>query len=308
MALDLQFRSPGMKVSASWNSQRRFMIKRWGFYLIAANLLCSCGLFKKDDLYGIKFDSTVPEEQKELLVDDLQFIGNLSFSNVTSQDLEKIDLPELSPNALVQFLVSRVKYIVGESYDSDAQRTVVSNNYYYSPTKFAAFQSPFDRVVTVMTNSGSAVYLEGKKNSILYSVNVADTDVLVNSTRVGIIKIGEGLFNSSRLQSMSATSTAKRLLRLGTLFHESRHSDGNGSNAGFPHTKCNSGDFAGYYACESNINGPYNLEAMLLNHFYQSCYGCSQTELSAIQVSAADAASRLLYGATRKDPQPEFVK
>ena len=166
----------------------------------------------------------------------------------------------------------------------------------------------FDRVVTVMTNTGSAIYLDGKKNNTLYSLKVADDTMVVSTTRVGIIKIGEGLFSSSRTSGFSQDSIAKKLIRLATLFHESRHSDGNGSNAGFPHSKCSSGDFAGYYACESNTNGPYNLESMLLKHFYRSCYNCSESELSAIQISASDAASRLQYGATVKDPTPEYVR
>ncbi len=284
------------------------MIKHWSVLFITAVSLSSCGLFNKDGNYGVTFDSTVSDTQKELLTGDLQLINSLSFSGVTYDDLDRIDLPELSSESLGNFLRLRVKYIVGEGFDASAQRTIISSYFNYSPSSFSAFSSPFDRVVTVMTNTGSAVYLDGKKSSILYSLNVADQKILVNTTRVGVIKIGEGLFNSSKLSSSSSDSIAKRLLRLGTLFHEARHSDGNGSNAGFPHTKCTSGDFVGYYACESNTNGPYNLEAMILKHFYRSCYNCSESELSAIQLSAADAASRLTYGAIKRDAQPEVAR
>lgn len=284
------------------------MAKRWGLYFLTAISLCSCGLFNKGNFSSIKFDSSVPEDQKELLMGDLEFINNLQFSNVSQDDLNKINISELSSDSLGRFIVDRVKYIVGQDFDADNQKTILAYNFNYSPYLFASFSSPFDRVVTVMTNSGSALYLDGKKNNTIYSIVVAEDNIPITTTRVGIIKIGEGLFNSSRTKNFSEDSVAKKLIRLGTLFHESRHSDGNGSNAGFPHTKCTSGDFAGYYACESNTNGPYNLEAMLLKHFYQSCYNCSESELSAIQISASDAASRLQYGATQKDPSPEYLK
>jgi len=284
------------------------MLKRWGILIIAPFLLSSCGLFKKDGIYNITFDSSVPDEQKELLTQDLEVIESLNFSGVSSDDLDKIDLPELSSTSLGNFLKERIRYIVGESYDADTKRTIVSSSYNYNPAVFASFSSPFDRIVTVMTNTGSSVYLAGKKSNVLYSLDVADENILINTTRVGIIKIGEGLFSSTKLKSSSSSSLARRLLRLSTLFHEARHSDGNGTNAGFPHTKCTYGDFAGYYACESNTNGPYNLEAMLLRHFYRACSNCNETELSAIQLAASDAASRLVYGAVKRNSQPEFVR
>jgi len=284
------------------------MFIRLGILALTLVSLSSCGLFKKDGIYGINFDSSVPDEQKELLTGDLQLVGSLNFSGVTSEDLDRIDLPDLSGSSLGSFLQHRVRYIVGESYDADSKKTVVSSYFSYNPSKFASFASPFDRIVTVMTNSGSAVYLDGKQSSTLYSLNVAEENILVNTTRVGIIKIGEGLFNTTKLKNSSVDSLPRRFLRLATMFHEARHSDGNGTNAGFPHSKCNSGDFAGYYACESNTNGPYNLESMLLKHFYRACYNCSETELSALQIAASDAASRLIYGAVKRDPQPEFVR
>lgn len=284
------------------------MARRWGLYFVTIFFLCSCGLFNKNSFHSIKFDSSVPDEQKDLLISDMQFIESLQLSNVTQEDLNKINLREISPDSLTRFLLDRVKYIVGQDFDADSQKSVLANNYYYSPSVVSSVDSMFDRVVTVMTNTGSAVYLDGKKNNTLYSLKVADETMVVSTTRVGIIKIGEGLFSSSRTSGFSQDSIAKRLIRLGTLFHESRHSDGNGSNAGFPHSKCSSGDFAGYYACESNTNGPYNLESMLLKHFYRSCYNCSESELSAIQISASDAASRLQYGATVKDPTPEYIR
>jgi hypothetical protein len=284
------------------------MIKRWGLYFCVSLSLCSCGLFNKSEYSGIKFDSSVTEEQKQQLISDLQVIGSLTFNGVTQGDLDKINLVSLSTDSLNQFLLDRVKYIVGEGYDSSTQKIIISNNFPYYPTKWASLDSFVDRVVTVMTNTGSAVYLSGKESNTLYSLKIGGDEVPINSPRAGVIKIGEGLFSNSRTKNFSSDSLAARLIRLSTLFHESRHSDGNGTNAAFPHAQCTSGDFSGYYACEANINGPYNLEAMLLKHFYRSCYGCSESELSALQVSAADAANRLQYGARFQDPQPEYVK
>lgn len=284
------------------------MIKRFALLFIAVLLLSSCGLFKKSSPSGIVYDSSVSNEYQSLLERDFELVGGLSFQNVTRDDLDRIDLPQITGGDLSVFLRRRVRYIVGENFETDSQTLTLADNFRYSPFLFTASGFDASRIVTVMSNSGSAVYRAGKQANTLYALKIGNEELRVNTPRVGVIKIGEGLFSNSRTSGFGADSLASRLLRLGTLFHESRHSDGNGDNAGFPHTKCPSGEFKDRYACESNTNGPYNLEAMLLKHFYQNCINCTETELSAIQISAADAASRLLPNAVKPNASPEFVK
>ncbi len=284
------------------------MMKRFALLFIAVLLLSSCGLFKKSSPSGIVYDSSVSNEYQSLLERDFELVGGLTLQNVTRDDLDRIDLPQITGGDLSVFLRRRVRYIVGETFETDSQTLTLADNFRYSPFLFTASGFDASRIVTVMSNSGSAVYRAGKQANTLYALKIANQELTVNTPRVGVIKIGEGLFSNSRTSGFGADSLASRLLRLGTLFHESRHSDGNGDNAGFPHTKCPSGEFQDRYACESNTNGPYNLEAMLLKHFYRNCINCSETELSAIQISAADAASRLLPNAVKRNSSPEFVK
>jgi hypothetical protein len=285
------------------------MSKHWGLFFVAVLALCSCGK-KNSTTLGITFDSSVPDDQKNLLQGDLALVEGLNFLNVSYEDLSRIGLNDMSAPALASFISQRTKMIVGESFDYSSQANIVAANYPYNPVLLADSRLADSNVVTVMSNIGASLFLAGQQSNYLLSVNVCGESVTVNSPRVGILKIGAGLFNNSKTQNLPIDSLGSRLVRLGTLFHESRHSDGNGSNAAFPHAQCPSGDFAGYYACEANLNGPYNLQAMMLTHFYQVCaqQGCSQNELSALQLAAADAASRLLPGAVQSDPTPEAIR
>lgn len=280
------------------------MLKRWGIFILSISFLCSCG--KKNNL-GIEFDDSVPEYQKTLLVDDLALVGSLNFSGVTQNDVATLGLNELTPNSLAQFVAERTKFIVGESYDYTTKASTVFSG---AIENFSPTNASDTNVVTVMTNIGGAVYLTGKLLKTVFSLPVAGQTVAVTSPRVGIIKVDPGLFNNSKTSQFSRESYASRLVRLGVLFHESRHSDGNGENASFPHAMCNSGDFSGYYACESNLNGPYMVQAVMLKHFYTVCrnFNCSWSELSALQLAAADAASRLQSGARMEDPTPEGTR
>lgn len=278
------------------------MLKRLGLLFFAVSLLISCGKEKG----GIEFDRTVPTYQKNLLVGDLALIQSLNFTNPASYELSIMGLTELTPNSLAGFISQRTRYIVGESYDYNRLASLSSS---LGLTDFLGL-SAASNVVTVMTNVGGAVYLVGKSTNTTYSLPVAGDDVSVNSPRVGIIKVGPGLFNNSKTNKFSPESYASRLMRLGTLFHEARHSDGNGENAAFPHAMCESGDFEGHYACEANTNGPYMVQAVMLNNFFQFCRtnNCSWNELSALQLAAADAASRLQRGSSFQDPAPERLR
>lgn len=256
----------------------------------------------------VVFDPSVETDQREMLNDDLAYLGTLGFTSANQSDLSKLGVSDLSNATLVRFIGDRIKYIVGESYDLKTNGTTISMSGGYNPNLFSEIEEQFSKVVTVMVNTGSAAYRDGKANRKLYTLYLDGQSVQVKSPRIGVIKIGEGLFTAARVKSSALTAKVNRLLRLGTLFHESRHSDGNGSNVGFPHKMCDSGEFKGYYACENNLNGPYSIEAVLMKRFYEACYDCTETELAGLQASAADAASRLSANPTMPDATPEKIQ
>lgn len=287
--------------------------------IILLAVLSACGRVPNDngnnDYNGqpsngpqVTFDSTVASDQRQLLRDDLAYLGTLGFSTSSYDELSKLGVSNLSNTTLVKFISDRIKYIVGESYDLTTNGSTTISSGGYSPTLFTEFGSEFSKVVTVMVNTGSAAYRDGKKNKKLYTLYIDGQSVEVKSPRVGIIQIGVGLFTANRVKTSDLTAKVNRLMRLGTLFHESRHDDGNGTNVGFPHKLCDSGEFKGYYACENNLNGPYSIEAILMKRFYESCYNCSETELAGLQAAAADAASRLSTNPVMPDATPEQIQ
>jgi hypothetical protein len=157
-------------------------------------------------------------------------------------------------------------------------------------------------------NIGSALYRYGKNNSEVLTLDVGGQTIYVRSPRVGVIQIGEGLFSSWSVRGTSSDTLANSLIRLSVLFHEARHSDGNGDNVTFPHAMCPDWhDYAGNYSCDSSSNGPYVVDSIMLKNLRSACVGCSNTEIQTFKAFQADAESRLLPGSTFKDVRPEQI-
>jgi hypothetical protein len=120
--------------------------------------------------------------------------------------------------------------------------------------------------------------------------------------------VGSGLFTANSIPNVPLNGFANSLVRLSTYFHESRHSDGNGTTTAFPHAECPSGTFAGEDACDMNLNGPYAIQAILLKYFYNACEarGCTAIELKGLETKFDDFASRLI-GSNTPDARPEAL-
>ena len=172
-------------------------------------------------------------------------------------------------------------------------------------------------IVTVMMNLGASLYLTGKNpkdtgstgstQRVEYSLTVNDSAYLINTPRVGIIQIGKGLFTASLIKSSPTDSMANAFIRLAVFFHEARHSDGNGDNAGFPHALCTSGDYKDHYACEMNTNGPYAVQATLARLMRDACTDCTADEKEGMRLLMVDYQSRLQPGAQYSDQRPEAL-
>jgi hypothetical protein len=156
-----------------------------------------------------------------------------------------------------------------------------------------------------MENSGTALYLYGKKHNILYGVNIAGLgSILATSPRVGLIKIGKNIFKNL---SKVPDPAHRDLTLILTLFHEARHSDGSGEEAGFIHEKCPSGEYKDIYACDNNANGGYSAEAELSRTVINSCENCPDTFLDPLRIHYMDRKSRVIAGFedTYWDDRPE---
>lgn len=278
----------------------------------------SCG--KKNKLYtqggpfsgdfnasGFVFDASVPANQQELFSLDYSNAGRLALSAPPSETYKSyFDIPDYSGPSWARWLNDRIKYIVGEDWDWEDHVTYQPKS--YQPLLSREAFEPFQQIVTLMENAGSGIYRDGKKYSKLYTVSVAGQSFPVKSTRVGIVRIGEGLFTANQVSSKDYTAAVNSLLRISVFVHEARHSDGNGINAGFPHALCTQGTFAGRYSCEENLNGPYSIEAILLSSFYASCTDCDTTDREALKAAAIDAFSRIQGNAQFRDSRPERIQ
>ena len=137
----------------------------------------------------------------------------------------------------------------------------------------------------------------GKQSKVLLALKKTDGSVLpLVSPHRGFIQIGEGLFLPRlRVNPAAQDLPANSVERLSTFFHESRHSDGHGKSLGFTHAICPEGHpYAGYPACDKNLNGPYTVGAQVLKTMAQACGDCSVKEKTIMKMIEADSRSRIL--------------
>lgn len=299
-------------------------MKRYVLILACCLLNLACSSRVK-----VKYDASVSSSLQTYLESDFDKLASLDIpENASSGEASLMELGGFSARSLGGWLSDRTKYIVGEGFSTESSVAAVASGFSYAPQLYGevGFHSiaqalglslPGEKkfnadssVQTVMTNIGAAVYLDGKESRVVYSMRVAEDNITVDSPRVGINQIGPGLFQSKTLDSSPIDSVANACLRLSTVFHEGGHTNGNGSNAGFPHAKCSSGSYSGYYACENNLNGPYVIGRVFLTQCYYACAQmgtCTAQELDQISVFIADLASRLSKDAKMSDPTAEKI-
>lgn len=259
--------------------------------------------------WGIQYDGSVPEDQHKLIEADLATLSSLNLPTPSDNETRIVGNTDFSGRGLMNWLTARVAYIVGESYQWETlkhkEREIeISPRTYEQASLFATAPT----IKTVMENTTGYVYLTGREDGAIYSLPLNGNYVLIKTPRRGAIGIGEGLFTTYRIKSSTPDRLANQLLRLAVFFHEARHSDGNGSNACFPHELCPSGTYQGKHACERNLNGPYAVEAVILQAFYRACRGCTRAELDGFNRYIADAESRLLSDAVMSDASPEKME
>ncbi len=256
---------------------------------------------------SIIYDSSVSASDKTLIEQDLNTINEL---NITTKNYAYIlGIEDFSVTSLKKWLTERTKFIVGQTYEHKTLAKPIQEGKSYSPSLIAdMLNAEAPKVYTLMSNAGAEIYLNGKDTNIVYSLPINGVQIPIKSPRVGIVKIGEGHFSVNKVSGSDLSSKANRLLRLSVLFHESRHTDGNGSNAAFPHLKCTEGDYKNSYACEGNTNGPYMVEWVLLKHFYDQCTNCTSSELATLQLKIEDKLSRLVSGYKMSDAKPEAIQ
>jgi hypothetical protein len=251
---------------------------------------------------GIRFSADVPESQYQALAKDLAELPSIPLTHPDSKLLSVMGLKDASAAALSGWLGERVHFIVGEN--AELTPAIVQENYLYpnpdvTPVSYGDPMTALQEsdITTVMSNLGTGLYTLAKSKKTLISLDVPGVgSVNLTSPRVGMIKIGAGLFNDAIIGADGSAqfNNVRRAFHLTTIFHEAHHSDGNGAHMGFGHMICPEGHaYQGSAACDANLNGPYSVEAHLANSLDRSCDNCSAKEHDMLRMLALDAASRV---------------
>lgn len=286
----------------------------------------------------IQISKEVPFDQETLIKKDLNVLKSINFKESTEEVTKTtLGISNVNASTLTNWLTDRISLIIGEKFDLD-KRLEVSRERVAYPNLFVKpdyatdllsdvlainnDQDNDESVITVMSNIGAAIYAMGKENRILLGlntgINLAKKEITpILSPRSGIIQIGKGLFHKNLTVSPeSPNSLANSINRLGTFFHEARHSDGNGKSLVFGHAKCPKEipEYAGLSACDRNANGPYTVGVVTILEMTKNCKErCSKAETQVLAMIALDSASRVIKDrngnpASLWDAKPEIAK
>ncbi|MGZ3691459.1 MAG: hypothetical protein ACXVAX_08145 [Pseudobdellovibrio sp.] len=279
------------------------MVERSGFSLAITGLLISLGM-ALPAFADINFASTVPNDQKKLIEQDLKNLDGLSFKDRDQEAAQFFKTP-MTGAALKAWLYERSHYIVSEDFPYDKALKPISANYIYPNLLLPDFEKSTvandapkgNMVVKVgMSNIGSGAYIRGKQLKSLMGLDIPGQGVVrITSPRVGIFRVGSGLFMPLSDDSDDYKTIGSSIRRLMIFFHEARHSDGNGKSLTFPHAVCPQGhNLAGRFACDRNLNGPYTLGGYFLKAATEGCSRCREGEREALRSVYADSFDRVL--------------
>jgi hypothetical protein len=276
--------------------------------LLALPLLFS-NVFAATDIGGIKLHSQIPAAQVKALKTDLAYLYKTPVKKADKEFLSISNMLVGDGPHMHNWVLNRVRYVIDEKYDFEDENNFYGvENYKFPSTPLPdAFSSVLtdgekkNEVKTIMSNMGAAFYLLGKKENIMIGIKFDDEVAFAPSPRAGILQIGEGLFDADFLLNKNPLASANSVSRLGTLFHEARHSDGNSKHTGFIHVNCPAGHaYANAAACEISGNGSYTVGALSLRHLAQNCASCSAVEKRILNAIIADSFSRIIDEVTHK--------
>ena len=289
--------------------------------LVASMILASTIAMGSSDIYLSK---GIKKDLREKIEKDLNALDQIQFKSETlAPTLKIMGLTELNSHTAVDWLNQRVNYVVSENALSFfnllvrrvifvEQENVDFPNANIAPYSLETMEQTklqvqaglnSEKAMTVMSNIGSALYLSGKNDHTVLGMKVSrglfkrSERVALNSPRAGIIQIGEGLFSKElAVNRNDEQALANTVFRMGTFFHEARHSDGNGESLGFLHAICPKGhDYEGEAACDENLNGPYSVGMVMMAEMTRACEDkCSAKETETLKLLVLDSANRIL--------------
>ena len=212
---------------------------------------------------------------------------------------------DVTPDGLQGWMEDRVQYVVHGGFNIGPHLRDSTQPFEYQEpgvlpdvlrrnSQISASVADSTGAQVVMLNIGTEVYAFGKQIKELVDIEIPGIGVIsMTSPRTGLLEIGPGMFPD--LGGKTVPAVLLNIYRLGTLFHEARHSDGHGKTMGFMHATCPPGhDYAGVSACDLSTNGPYTIGAMMVKNLTNACTDCTPGTLASLRAMYLDVANRVL--------------
>lgn len=272
-------------------------------------LLNSTYILANTKITNIHFSEKIADDQYQDMLRDLELLNNFNFSTTADElTLKVMGLKDLNSDSAKKWLEDRV-YFVSEDLNNAGLRQILFvlkekfkfDHKNVKPEIEKSNTKPSREAVTVMSNTGAALYLFAKELGSLIGVKVKTKEgeqkyLKLSSPRVGMITVGPGLFLEKFMyDKINKKAESNSLFRLATFFHEARHSDGNKKHIAFIHAICPDGhDFQGYNACDRNLNGPYTVGAQMTKEFLVNCETCTDQTKEKMKLRYLDSLERVI--------------
>lgn len=270
-------------------------------------VLTSISAFGASD---IVLSNKIKPALRDRITRDLSVLDDLQFrAQVDLKTLNIMEMTELNSTTVTDWLNERVKYIVDEKTKTKNMLVVEQENVDYPNADDQLFSSVTATAkdtdtnsLISMTNIGAETYITGKAKHQLYRMDIKQKKPLktfhlrVDSPRAGILQIGAVLFSPQlSINRMDPDAFANSIFRLAFMFHEARHSDGQGSSLGFAHSVCPRGhDYENELACDESLNGAYSVGAAMAKQMMLGCgENCSERDKEMLKIFIIDNYNRV---------------
>ena len=252
---------------------------------------------------GFTFGSDLTAGQVKIIKDDIDFMFQLPLMADHYGLSQMTEMKTVSGPDIHNWILNRLRFFISEGVNPDHLFSLTKQFYAYENSAMmpklksgiSGTNQENDIGSVIATNIGGSIYIIGKKQQTLGMATVNGKSMPVLSPRVGIVQVPNTFFEGSEDASKQLIG---RLLRITTLFHEARHSDGNGLSLGFLHDVCPKGDLLeGKLACDKMENGSYGLEARLQRVLSRNCVSCKTEDVEILRLMSLQNFSRLILSA-----------
>lgn len=274
---------------------------------------------------GLQLDPGLSCDERDLVLKDLDRALHLRIEASSGSYFDKA-FSGTDQSDLIQYLRDRIRYVLSESTDVNSRLSLGQADAlafprlldqtgrvgYDSGSGEGSGNGPGNgHVYLVALNIGTALWFDAlAAGASSATISVGGQKIPINSSRAGIIQLGNGYSLKSEGSELHAFSP---VVRISTFVHEARHSDCTGGlsnqdigcirsgelpgnlGCGHLHVMCPAGHpYAGVTACDDSPWGAYSIQAIFDANLEKNCTNCSLAEKIEAQAVALDAIDRVL--------------